>query len=604
MNHVINKKLTGVNLVELMIVLSILALITAVAITNYISYSKKAAIISASTLADNIKSRVMLYYNDQEQFPSLANGNATEINNSFNVSVLDANTKKYVSNTTFYSFNDASTPPLPPSIKAQLSISATILGYIQIDLNSAQHLSTDPAVTAQIFLVASEISNSVSLNSLSKKVASMSYETPHIVLTASNSQIGTQITWTTFSVGIANQFIPQGATSACSSNQILQSGICAPCVAGSYASITPEGINICAPCELGKYSTTAGAASCTPCNVGTYTLAVGSTSCTNCGTGIATCDPTNGAATSCISSTATASYNLIGSSGVAGTTCTVTCSGATYKLGDACQACPANCAACASSSACSSCITGYYGTNCSSSVSSCSGVISGSGIATCNACPSQAVCSGGAITGCQSGYYGTNCSSIVSSCSGVISGSGVAAICNACPSQAICSGGAITGCQSGYYGTNCSSIASSCTGIISGSGVTATCDACPNQAICSGGAITGCQSGYYGPNCSSICSGFISSSGQCCINITPTCCPAHAICVTGKISYCEPGYYGGIYRGVLQDCDNFCGSGVIYQHVCRECPATANCQNGIITSCKPGWTNPAALCSIGSPLTP
>ena len=593
MNHIITKKLTGFNLVELMIVLSILALITTLAITNYISYSKKAAVTSASTLADNIKSRVMLYYTDQEQFPSLANGNATEIKNSFNVSVLDANTKKYVSNTEFYSFSDASTPLLPPSITSQLSISATILGYIKIDLNPAQHLSTDPAVTAQIFLVASEISNSVSLNALPEKAVSMSYDTPHLVLTASNPQIGTQITWTTFSVGIAHQFIPQGATPACSGNQILQSGNCAPCAAGSYASINPEGINICAPCELGTSSATAGAALCTPCNVGTYTPAVGSTSCTNCGTGIATCDPTNGAAITCISSTATTSYSLIGPSGVAGTTCNATCSGATFKLNNACQACPSNCTAC-TSTVCSSCIIGYYGSNCSSSTSSCTGVMFGSGVtATCTTCPSQAICSSGAITGCQPGYYGPNCSSSISSCAGIMSGSGVTATCTACPTHAICSGGTITGCQFGYYDPNCSSSISSCAGIMSGSGVTATCTACPIHAICSGGTITGCQTGYYDMNCSSStssCAGVMSGSG-----VTATCnaCPTHAICSGGAITGCQTGYSGN-------NCANYCtgyltGSGV--SATCNNCPPNATCSNGAITGCQSGYSGSGGNCT-------
>lgn len=539
MNHIITKKLTGFNLVELMIVLSILSLITAVAITNYISYSKKAAVTAASTLADNIKAKVMLYYTDQEQFPSLANGNATEINNSFNVSVLDANTKKYVSNTTFYSFSDASTPILPPSITSQLSVSATILGYIKIDLNPDQKLSKDPAVTAQIFLVASEISNSVSLNSLSEKVASISYDTPHIVLTASETQVGTQVIWDKFSVGIANQFIPLNSTPACSGNQILQGGTCALCAKGSYTSINTEGINICAPCELGKYSATEGSPSCTDCGGGTYTPAVGSSSCINCNTGIATCDATNGAAIACINPTPTASYSLTGTSGVAGTTCNVTCSGATYKLNNACQACTSTCSAC-TSTACSSCITGYYGTNCASSIASCTGIMSGSGVtAICNPCPTHANCSGGAIISCQTGYSGNNCANY---CTGYLTGSGVSATCNNCPPNATCSNGAITGCQSGYSGSggNCTSCTSA---IITG---------CSSST----GGATSCLSGYQ-------LSGTSGAAGTTCI----VSCPLHSTgcSANGGATGCNSGFQlTGASGAAGTTCKVTCPSGSVW----------------------------------------
>lgn len=114
MNNIFNKKFIGFNLIELMIVLAVLAIITTIAITQYNAYLKKVAISTATSLTDTIKARVMLYYADQEQFPSITNGNATEINNNFNRNALDANTQQNISNVAFYSFSDAATTPALP----------------------------------------------------------------------------------------------------------------------------------------------------------------------------------------------------------------------------------------------------------------------------------------------------------------------------------------------------------------------------------------------------------------------------------------------------------------------------------------------------------
>ena len=288
-----------------------------------------------------------------------------------------------------------------------------------------------------------------------------------------------------------------------------------------------------------------------------------------------------------------------------------------------------SCVSCLTGATCSGgiitvCPSGFYGTNCATAVSSCTGYVNGTGEqATCvTPCPANANCSGGLITSCKSGYYGDGCGT---QCAGIISGTWPNVTCQPCSANAVCNNGAISGCQAGYYGSACTS---QCQGTISGawpslvctpcSGSTpywngTSCQGCPSHCNCSGGVVSGCQAGYYGSNCSTQCQGTISGTWPSlvctpCSGSTPywngtscAACPTNATsCSNGSITGCNAGYYGSTCTSQCQGtisgtwpnlvCTPCTGSTPYWNGTsCAVCPANAVCSNGSITGCNAGY---------------
>lgn len=65
-----NRNQKGFTLIELMIVVAIIAILAAIAIPLYLSYTAKAQGTEAMTLMDGVKSAVASYYNEHGAFPT------------------------------------------------------------------------------------------------------------------------------------------------------------------------------------------------------------------------------------------------------------------------------------------------------------------------------------------------------------------------------------------------------------------------------------------------------------------------------------------------------------------------------------------------------
>jgi prepilin-type N-terminal cleavage/methylation domain-containing protein len=73
-------KRTGFSLVELLVVISIIASIVAIAIPNYLSARQRAQDSKRKSEASSLKEALRLYYNDFNSYPAAYNGGVGKIN--------------------------------------------------------------------------------------------------------------------------------------------------------------------------------------------------------------------------------------------------------------------------------------------------------------------------------------------------------------------------------------------------------------------------------------------------------------------------------------------------------------------------------------------
>ncbi|MGD0465517.1 MAG: prepilin-type N-terminal cleavage/methylation domain-containing protein, partial [Gammaproteobacteria bacterium] len=481
-------KFKGFSLVELMVVLSILAIISAIGITKYTAYLKRAGVVNAANYAQSIKDRLMLYYADQEQFPTGAN--ATEINNT----PIDSNSRQYVTSLNYLS-GSSCTNSLPTSIQNSLGGTTNVLACVQVTVNSQFLPSSDPSVpSATIYLVI--------------------------------SQDGTELTSNQFSVGVDPKYTPNGYKTACNGNQILSGSSCGcsstnfinggncftmpansnPVVSSGGANVgyncwagyyndTSQGTYLCSACPTGTYSA-AGSSSCTPCSAGTYSttpVASSSTACANCPAGTASSIVGANSASACIP----CSPNQWSSPGLAACTPCVGCSGASCNAASGCSTCAAGSvkigASCTSCTAGSTWSAGGSATSCNN-CTGCTGSSCGVTVG-CTSCAGGNIISGGNCAGCtgstwSAGGSATSCSACATGMvSGTCASSNYSCVVNASMSSNVCS------CNSGYYQTGSS--CSACAGGL----VTGTCSGTSNYSCVANATMSNnvcsCNSGYY-----------------------------------------------------------------------------------------------------------
>lgn len=299
-----------------MIVITVLAGITTLAVIKYKDYSMRSGMVNVISDAQSIKDKLMLYYASNESFP-LTN-------------FINAKNTKYITNINYVkALNYGGCDGLPADIVSKIGNTENVLGCIELDLPEKYQKipGSDPLNAAKLYLVA--------------------------------SLIGDVVEWNNYCVGINLAYQPQGCVASCGSCQCADlqyrsGGNCLPvqplpvpplpvpphetidskkdslnCDPGSGPSDTG-----CKKCAVGTISA-GGTQGCTDCPAGQFAATDGLTTCTACTSmpGVAGCLP-NGGATACIDN-----YYLNGAAGVIGTTC-ISCAlanstGCNYATGGA-----------------------------------------------------------------------------------------------------------------------------------------------------------------------------------------------------------------------------------------------------------------------------
>ena len=608
---------SGFNLIELMVVLTILAGVTAASVIKYKDYSTRAGVSNVTNYAETIKAKIMLYYADQEDFPPASQ--------AADLQTIDVNNKKYIANIVYVK----GLTGLPTNVTNNIGDTSNVLGFVELDF--------DPS-----FLPSSTTTTTTTTTTTLPDSAKI-----YFVATLNSDQ---EVQWNQFSVGMQQQYSPKGYAQVCPGNQVasgsssvcdcnydgstyksssdcLQKPInsvlnptktgyscnpgffgydCSPCVlpAGA-ASCDPTTGNVascnagygmvsgsCTACAAGYYSTAVTTAPCIQCAANQYS-AGGADTCHNCPTGCTTCS----SSTSCSGCTAgggTSGY------GLSGTSCTQ-CSSNQFSTGtDACQKCPNGCVSCSHSGSCNKCITGSgtsgYGLSGGSCTQCSSNQYSTTGTDGCQTCPN----------GC------TTCSS-ATSCSGCTAGGGTSGYglsgtsCTQCSSNQYSTG--TSGCQTCQNGCTTCSSANSCSTCTAGSGTSGygisgtSCTQCAaNQYSTGTGGCQTCPTGCTACSSANSCSGCKAGGGTSSYGVSGTSCTQCAAnqysTGTGGCQTCPGNCATCLYYAGSAHCMT-CSANYILTTFgnCVTCGANSCFSGDVCIDCDPGYYSAGGTCS-------
>jgi len=170
-----------------MVVLTILAAVTAASVIKYKDYSTRAGVINVTSYAETIKAKIMLFYADHEYFPPVAQ--------AADLQTVDANNQKYIANIVYVK----GLTGLPTNVTNNIGDTSNVLGFVELDFNPS-------------FLPSSTTTTTTSTTTTLPDSAKL-----YFVATLNSDQ---EVQWNQFSVGIQQEYTPKGYAQVCPGNQI------------------------------------------------------------------------------------------------------------------------------------------------------------------------------------------------------------------------------------------------------------------------------------------------------------------------------------------------------------------------------------------------